>query len=122
MDGLAGLLHVLAGVLVLAGAWAGVRGVKLFVRGARRADDDMASLWVVRGIRGIVVAVAAGALAGGIVFSQTWLIVFGAIFLAEELYETGVLALILRAGRRYSSSAIDASGTGTSCPPRSADT
>jgi hypothetical protein len=26
--------------------------------------------------------------------------VFGAIFLAEELYETGVVALILRAGQR----------------------
>ncbi|MGH7324433.1 MAG: hypothetical protein ACREJ9_07280 [Candidatus Rokuibacteriota bacterium] len=43
---------------------------------------------------------AAGALASGLLFAQTWLIVFGVIFLAEELYETGVLALILRAGLR----------------------
>jgi len=27
-----------------------------------------------------------------------WLVVFGALWLAEEIYETGVLALILRAG------------------------
>ena len=44
-----------------------------------------------------VVAVAAGALAGGLHFEQTWLLVFGGVFLAEEIYETGVVALILRA-------------------------
>jgi len=45
------------------------------------------------------VGVAAGALASGLLFEQTWLLVFGGIFLAEELYETGVVALILRAGQ-----------------------
>ncbi len=38
----------------------------------------------------------AWALAAGMVFGQTWLLVFGSVFLAEELYETGVVALILR--------------------------
>jgi hypothetical protein len=48
----------------------------------------------------MAVAVSAGALAGGLLFGETWLLVFGAIFLAEELYETGVVALILRAAQR----------------------
>jgi hypothetical protein len=48
----------------------------------------------------VVVGVAAWALAGGLLFGQTWLLVFGAVFLAEELYETGVVALILRAAAR----------------------
>ena len=38
------------------------------------------------------------ALAVGTVLGQRWLVVFGALWLAEEIYETGVLALILRAG------------------------
>jgi hypothetical protein len=38
------------------------------------------------------------ALAVGTVLGQVWLVVFGALWLAEEIYETGVLALILRAG------------------------
>lgn len=93
-------LHLLAIALAFAGAWAGARGTKLFLQGVRYADDAFDALWIVRGIRGIVVAVAAGAFASGLLFAQTWLIVFGVIFLAEELYETGVLALILRAGLR----------------------
>ena len=44
----------------------------------------------------MIVPIAAAALAGGILFAQTWLLVFGGVFLAEELYETGVVALILR--------------------------
>ena|SRR3989442_11062168 len=90
-------VHAFALLLALGGAWAWFRGLRLLARGLRCADDPSASLWVVRGLRGIVVAVGAGALAGGMLFGQVWLLVFGAVFLAEELYETGVLALILRA-------------------------
>jgi len=88
--------HVSVVLLVLGGAWAGSRGGRLIVRSLTRADEPSASLWLIRGIRGVVVAVAAGALAGGLQFEQTWLLVFGGVFLAEELYETGVVALILR--------------------------
>jgi hypothetical protein len=94
------LLDSLVVVVALAGGWAGVRGARLLARGLRRADDPSAALWVVRGIRGIAVAVGTAALASGVLFGQLWLQVFGAIFLAEELYETGVLALILRIGGR----------------------
>jgi hypothetical protein len=109
------MLCAVAVLAALAGAWAGGRGVGLLRRGLRSADDPRAPLWVIRGIRGIVVAVSAAALAGGILFEQTWLLVFGAIFLAEELYETGVVALVLRAGhageaaRRRSASAVASS-------------
>lgn len=96
-----GGLDAVAVLAALSGAWAGGRGVGLLRRGLRCADDPSAPLWVIRGIRGIVIAVSAATLAGGILFEQTWLLVFGAIFLAEELYETGVIALILRAGRGH---------------------
>jgi hypothetical protein len=100
IDEFPGVLRALAVLVALVGMWAGRRGIVLFVRGVRHADDARASLWVIRGIRGMAVAVSAGALAGGLLFGETWLLVFGAIFLAEELYETGVVALILRAAQR----------------------
>jgi uncharacterized membrane protein HdeD (DUF308 family) len=87
---------VLFFVLALIGIWIAIRGVRSFARGYRDADDPSASLRVIRGIRGVVVAVATWALAAGLLLDQTWLLVFGAIFLAEELYETGVVEVILR--------------------------
>lgn len=84
---------------LLLGAWAGARGVRLLARGLRHSDPD-APLWVIRGLRGVIVALCATALSVGTIFEQCWLIVFGAIWLAEEVYETGVLALILRAGAK----------------------
>jgi hypothetical protein len=93
-------LLALAVVAVIVGAWAGARGVRLLARGLRRGEDPSASLWVVRGLRGIIVAACMASLAVGTVLGQVWLVVFGALWLAEEIYETGILALILRAGAR----------------------
>ena len=85
-----------AAALLVCGACAATRGARLVLRALRRADEPSASLTLIRGIRGLVVGVAAWALGGGLLFAQTWLLVFGGVFLAEELYETGVVALILR--------------------------
>lgn len=85
---------MVAGVaaVAVACAWAGVRGGRLLMRGVRCGEDPSAPLRVIRDLRGIIVAICAMAIAGGIVFEHLWL--------AEEIYETGVLALILRAGQR----------------------
>ena len=87
--------YVAAALLAIGGGWAAVHGAGLLVRAVRRADDPASSLRAVRGIRGLAIGVAASALAAGLLFEQTWLLVFGAVFLAEELYETGVLLLVL---------------------------
>lgn len=89
---------LLAALAVVVGGCAGARGVRLLARGLGHGDDPSAALWIVRGLRGIIVALCLGALAAGAVLGQVWLVVFGALWLAEEVYETGVLALILRAG------------------------
>jgi hypothetical protein len=94
------MIEILVVLAVTVAGWAGVRGVALLARGIRHADDERSSLWVVRGIRGLAVAVGTAALAGGIALEATWLVAFGAVFLAEELYETGVVALVLRAAQR----------------------
>jgi hypothetical protein len=93
-------LLVFAALAVMVGAWAGARGVRLLARGLARGEDPSAPLWVVRGLRGIIVALCMASLAIGTVLGQMWLVVFGALWLAEEIYETGILALILRAGAR----------------------
>jgi hypothetical protein len=87
----------------LGGAWAGIRGARLLMLGIRGSGDPEASLRVIRGLRGLIVGVCAVALAAGLLLEQRWLLVFGGLWLAEEIYETGVLALILRAGLRASS-------------------
>jgi hypothetical protein len=91
---------VFALLATLGGAWAGARGGRLLARGLRDADDPDAPLRVVRGLRGIIFAVCGASLAAGALFEQVWLLVFGTLWLAEEIYETGVLALILRRDRR----------------------
>jgi len=88
--------YLVAALLAVGGGWAAGHGAGLLVRAGRRADDPVSSLRAVRGIRGVVIGVATWALAAGLLFEQTWLLVFGAVFLAEELYETGVLVLVLR--------------------------
>jgi hypothetical protein len=87
---------LLVGALALGAALAGARGRRLLALGLREGSHPSAALWIVRGIRGVAVSVALVALTAGLLSGQAWLLVFGAIFLAEELYETGVLAVVLR--------------------------
>jgi uncharacterized membrane protein YadS len=77
-------------------AWAAWRGAQLLVRGLRQADHPAGTLWVVRGIRGVIIAISLGALSGGVLLANKGLLTFGVIFLGEELYETGVVLLALR--------------------------
>jgi hypothetical protein len=95
-----GPLVVLVAALAFGAGYAAWRGIDRIVWALRHGDDPSASLALVRGIRGGVLAVAFVGLAGGILFAQPWLRVFGAVVLAEELYETGVVALVLRLDRR----------------------
>ena len=91
---------VLAIGLALAGIGTGAHGVRLLARGWRHAGEDAGSLWIARGLRGVVVGIGALSLAGGLVLDQRGLLAFGVVFLAEELYETAVLILVVRAGLR----------------------
>lgn len=68
----------------------------MFSRGLKNLDHPSQTLWVVRGIRGFIVALALISLAGGIYFDKTWPLLFGLVFLGEELLETGIMVLVLR--------------------------
>jgi hypothetical protein len=88
--------QIVAGVLVLLGTYAAGRSVRLVTRGLRRATP----LDLIRGIRVLVLALVAGLAALGVLSGRSGFVVLGALILAEELYETGVLALIIRHGDR----------------------
>jgi hypothetical protein len=88
------MVHVIAALVLLVGSYAAVGGTRRLVRGLRAAD----SLDVVRGLRGLVVALTALAAVIGVLVGERGFLILGAVFLGEELYETGVLALIIRSG------------------------
>lgn len=67
---------VFAMAAALVGAWAGTRGLRLLARGLRCSDDPRGSLWVVRGLRGIIAWVCLTGLGIGMVFEQVWLLAF----------------------------------------------
>lgn len=88
--------EIVAGLLLVIGVASGLRSLRRLRAGLRRAR----SLDVVRGIRNGVVAVVAIVLATGVLMEESGLLVLAIVFLGEELYETGVLAAIIRAGER----------------------
>ena len=86
-------MSVFGALALLIGACVGWRGLRRVRHGLRNAD----SLALVRGIRALVTAAVATVCAIALFTGQRGLLAFAAVFLAEELYETGVLVLIIRA-------------------------
>ena len=91
-----GLRAMLAGVLVVVALLLGARGAHMVAGALRHAR----ALEIVRGIRLGILGFVAGCLALGVHSGRSGFGVLGALVLAEELYETGVLALIIRRGER----------------------
>jgi hypothetical protein len=95
------LIHlILAALLWVLAAGALWHGMGRLTTGLGDLAHPASALRVVRGIRGVIVAVSMAALGGGVLFASPGLLVCGLIFLGEELYETGVVLLALRAGQR----------------------
>jgi hypothetical protein len=88
------ILAVLCFLMAVGSAW---RGARLLGQGLRQAGHPCGALWVVRGLRAVIIAIGIAALGGGVLLASKGLLVFGALFLGEELYETGVVLLALRA-------------------------
>jgi hypothetical protein len=83
------------GLIVLAAVF-GWRAVR-HVAGALRAPDrDDSSVRLVWGIRALIIALTSVAFALGIVYGSRATMLIAAVVLAEELYETGVVLLVLR--------------------------
>ncbi len=87
-------------LLLVPAAAFGWRGAVLIGRFARDREHADAPLHLVRGGRGVIVALACLALLHGLLAADRGWVAFGLAFLGEELYETGVVLLILRHDRR----------------------
>ena len=88
--------HVVTGGLAVLVAFTAARGATLVSRGLRDAE----ALDLIRGIRFVVIAFVAGLAGLGVASGTGGLVVIGGLILAEEIYETGTLALIIRIGGR----------------------
>ena len=78
-------------------------GVGLTAAGARRIGRALraaASLELIYGIRTVVFGVVAFLCAAGTTSGQSGLFVLAGVLLGEELYETALVAAIVRAGER----------------------
>ena len=87
------------GLLVLAAVF-GWRAVRHLARALRQPERSDSSIRLIRGIRALILAVTSVALALGIVYESRATVIIAAVFLGEELYETGVVLLALRGQRR----------------------
>ena len=76
-------------------AWYSVRHFRGVVGTQENADSPRT---IVRGLRGLIISLTTLAWAVGIYWEQEWLLIIGLVILAQEMYEMGVLSLILRYG------------------------
>jgi len=83
------------GLIVLAAVF-GWRAVKHLSRVFRMPEREDSSIRLILGIRAFIVAVTAVTFALGIAYGSRATMLIAAVILAEELYETGVVLLILR--------------------------
>jgi hypothetical protein len=85
-------LHViLAALLWLMAAGIIWQGVRRLAKGLSGVDHPASAVRVVRGIRGVIVAVSLAALGGGVLFASKGLLAFGVIFLSWRSHRRGTV-------------------------------
>lgn len=87
-------------VLVLAATGFLYRSVILLLRLVRNVHERGSAFTLTRCLRAFIIAVALGCIAGGLQYGGRALVLFGLCFLAEELYETAMILLVLKDGVR----------------------
>ena len=100
------ILAAMAALAVLLALWHGRRQLRL----ARPTSDAPSSLALVRGIRALILGAGCAAILAGLLTHTSWPILFGLVFIGEELLETGVMLLALRSERRERDAEGDSSG------------
>lgn len=77
-----------------------IRGVPLLSLGLSRREDPDAPLHLARGARWFITALALACIAAGLCVESDAFVLFGVVFLLEELYETTAVVWIFTWGRR----------------------
>ncbi|MEZ4474103.1 MAG: hypothetical protein R3F60_25610 [bacterium] len=84
------------GVLLAIGALALLAGgLRQLGRGLRHPDHPDAPLWLVRGLREVLLVICGAVIGVGAWLGSEAVWMLGLLLLAEELYETGVVVLLL---------------------------
>jgi hypothetical protein len=96
---------VLLDAVAVAGAVLGWRAVRHFTRVWRDPGHDESGLWLLRGIRGFILAVACGIVALGVALGSRQVVLVGVVIAAEEIYETAMALAVVEYGRRHDGSA-----------------
>jgi hypothetical protein len=86
--------------LIVVAAIFGWRAVRHVVRALRDPDHAESSARLIRGIRALIVMATSILFALGILYESRAMLLLAAVIFGEELYETGVVLLVL--GRRRS--------------------
>lgn len=90
---------IVAIVFVLLAVVLTVRGIRHSARSFRSPGHEKQSQWMIRGIRDHILAIGLMCFAVGLWrWSAPWLL-FGLVFLAEEIVETGIMLIALRRRR-----------------------
>lgn len=92
-----GLIPFALVLLGIAFAW---RGAGLLCRLWRSREHRDSAFWLIRGARDLIVAISCACVSAGLYASSRGLLWFGIAFLLEELYETGLVLLILKWDRK----------------------
>ncbi len=87
------LPFILAVACVPIALWLDVRSWRLCARALKSPGHDDQSRWLIQGIRSGILAIGFVCFAVGLWrFSAPWLL-FGVVFLAEEIFETSIMLL-----------------------------
>ena len=73
--------------------------IRGFYQAYHRSGDNDCALWLVRGLRGLVISLTAGAWAASFFWAKGWLFIIGLVIIGQEMFEGAVLSLILRSGQ-----------------------
>lgn len=94
------LNRLIAGGLLGTAGLAAILSVRRFLFSYRKAGELSSAQWFVRAIRCLIIALTAGVWAAGFFWNQSWLLIIGLVIICQELYETAILGIILRSGKR----------------------
>ena len=100
---------LLAGMAALAVLLALARARRQ-LRRAQPTSDAPSSLALVHGIRALILGAGFAAILAGLLTRTGWPILFGLVFIGEELLETSIMLLALRGERRERDAEDDGTG------------
>lgn len=98
---------LLALVFAIISGWSLWRSIKCFRETIRTfGEPSDCLLWIIRALRNLIIGLSTGAFAAGFYYAKGWLFIVGLVILAQEMYEMGMLRMIVKQEERLSHKSI----------------